>query len=344
MKPIHNEETRIIVPWEPPYVSSPVATANGGWTSNLWICFPNKCAWCASEAVVGGREVVLGCANPRYLDAGKRALMNAAAIAGGLIAGGGLVGGTVYGLMPKPEEMEKIKNFFFRVQVPHCAAHAAADPREALELVGLANGLVALALKVRGADYAAEIAGFSEARVQADLARQNDQRIANELKGRSVSLSSLDDIAWPNLCVVCGTENPTERYEQTVGEGEQSQKISVPVCDKHVSIVERSSKLGMIVAVVLCGFFLLAGVASFWLKMSTGGHVALCLCAFPVAMGALVWLVMWIANRLVLGVNSSDFDIKSPVEISQKDGRSTLKFFSLEAARAFFELNKDKVV
>jgi hypothetical protein len=342
MNPIKLQSPHIVVPWESPYVIDSVIAQKENLVSTLRIDFPKKCIWCGDEHVLGFREIYLACWNPKYMDNSKRALMQAGAIAGGLIAGSlgaNLVGqGLTYQFM-KPEDSAKIKTLYFRVQVPYCALHASADNRGTFELSGLSNDFNSLLIFVRDPILTNEIVQRSDQYVKAV---NKDQSVTNNLQNKTVHLSTLEGIVWPDRCVVCGALNPTEKYEVEVDET----KVLVPACDRHgqKSLYQKLNTRAMNFTVILGIILLGLGIATFWVQMTTGGHIALCVCGFPAVLALLMFLGRGLIGYITIGIVEGMEDIKGPIEITSKDNTYILKFLKKALANEMYLLNRDKVV
>jgi hypothetical protein len=336
-------EAMICVPWSSTYIKSVFKNPSPApENSTLWIDFPRKCLWCGSEHIVGYRVVYLACNNPKYVPLANRTLQKAGAFTGAVIAsalGANAIGQVLTFQTLSPEKLSEIEYFYLNGQVPYCEQHVLTDSQNVFRLLGPANNFHGFMIQVRDADFAEEIAriSFEKRKAEAKISE-----ISANLKNKSMTFSSLEGLSWPDNCVLCCKPHPTHKYEVKAGE----QYINVSVCEKHgqKSLYKKLENSNLIFILIL-GFLLLGlGIATFWLNMETGSHIALCVCGFPILLTAIMALGRTIISQILIGIPSGFEDIKGPMEIKFKDGKYKLIFLNKKVADEMYRLNKDKVV
>jgi hypothetical protein len=195
--------------------------------------FPHKCLWCGSEQVTGFRKVNLSCKNSKFIDPTNRKVMNAGAIAGGVVAGAlgaNILGqGLVYQTI-KPDVWTKEEEFTANITVPYCDLHTNEDCSGVVELVD--ENPNALILKMGDEKFANEIAELSDRII---TAKHHAQNISDRLKKGTVAFSTLNGITWPDLCVVCGVTNSTEKIEYEI----DKTKVTINACSEHGQISKK---------------------------------------------------------------------------------------------------------
>ncbi len=309
--------SEVIIPLKAPYVLLPEPKADEMLQGAFGIKLPPLCAWCGSEQVAGSQRIRFVEANPAYRPHGQRLLMEGISLAAGAAAGNVLV----YGAM-RPEDAAKVKGLSLVLSVPCCAAHSDASPTNYFSFEKNR-------LKVRDSNYARTIA-----------------RINNP----AISLATLDELSWPNQCVVCGLPNATEKYQVEVqlhsGDlvkdmrristkpAEEPPKVEVPVCENDLKQLTRKKGIGNFFGntSVIIGIGL--GILTlFIINTSIGNH--LLYFGGSCFVGAGIWMGLGMLIG-ALSVRGKD----SPVSISRSDdGTYRLVFKDLDAAETYRRAN-----
>jgi len=186
---IQTAESDVVIPLTHPYVEFSQIKADAILNGVLNIKFPNQCAWCNSNTIIGWRPVQVYEANPQYRSKSQQTLMKGAAMAAAYALGGNVLGQSLVYSAIKPQDAAKIKGVALHFAVPYCTEHASAPIETAFSLVNSH-------LRVRSAEYANSIQQANTAEgnglyAPANLVEEIRQSITPRVK-----LSTYERVRW----------------------------------------------------------------------------------------------------------------------------------------------------
>jgi hypothetical protein len=310
-------DSEVSVPLKPPYVNLPKSRADTVRTGTLKLRFPDQCAWCGSESVSGLRQVQIRWDNPGYRSRADRLVMEGASLALGGALGGTVGAATAYTML-KPQDVAKIKGVTLNLSVPHCADHGKTSHEGIIGLVdaGLSTGVCRI--KVRAGEYGRIVA------------RMNDPTLC---------LPSLDDLVWPNRCMVCGTPDPGEWYQANV-EGStapQGESAKVPLCADDLQRFKRAAKANK--NIMLTSLLVGVGLGGLTLMLEEMGISMHLVCCSAVGLGGMLLSYGALVTMAARAIGVEQIAGWKPIRITMEDGQYLVRFHDARVAEAVRQVN-----